>query len=110
MANKQISIVDRPWYFACQWYGVEEIHRSLNRSETQRQLGYLPAVPTDVYSLEFAEWLAEQYRLAMRKGAELATSEMQVRMNGIDFAEHEGWCGHCACQSCYDAKRKADHW
>jgi hypothetical protein len=21
-----------------------------------------------------------------------------------------GWCGHCACQSCYDAKRKADHW
>lgn len=22
----------------------------------------------------------------------------------------EGWCGHCACQSCYDAKRKADHW
>jgi hypothetical protein len=20
----------------------------------------------------------------------------------------QGWCGHCACQSCYDAKRKND--
>ena len=27
-----------------------------------------------------------------------------------DDDEVEGWCGHCACQSCYDAKRKADHW
>jgi len=110
MDNIPVSIVEKPWVFACAWYGVDEIHRSINRSEAQRQLGYLPAVPTDVYSREFAEWLAEQYRLAMRKGAELATSEMQDRIDAIESEEREGWCGHCACQSCYDSKRKADHW
>lgn len=24
--------------------------------------------------------------------------------------EKEGWCGHCSCQACCDASRKADHW
>lgn len=104
------SIIDHPWDFACKWYDVDGIHRSITRSETNRQLGDLPPIPTDVYSREFAEWLADQYRLAMRKGAELAIVGMQDRYNAIESEEKEGWCGHCACQSCYDAKRQADHW
>lgn len=63
------SIVRRPWEFACQWYDVESIHHGINHDKS--------IVPADVYSREFAEFLAEQYRLAMRKGAELAVAEMQ---------------------------------
>lgn len=71
------SIVRRPWEFACQWYDVDGIHRSITRSRLLRSIGDLPAVPEDVYSRDFAEWLADQYRLAMRKGAELAVAEMR---------------------------------
>lgn len=63
------SIVRRPWEFACQWYDVESIHHGINHDKS--------IVPADVYSREFAEFLAEQYRLAMRKGAELAVAEMR---------------------------------
>jgi hypothetical protein len=72
------SIVSNPWQFACQWYDIDGIHRSITRSQLLRSLGDLPPVPEDVYSREFAEWLAEQYRLAMRKGAELAIAEMRA--------------------------------
>ena len=77
------SIVHRPWDFACKWYGVDDIHNSITRSRLLRSIGDLPPVPEDVYSREFAEWLAHQYRLAMRTGVELATREMQVRINEI---------------------------
>jgi len=73
------SIVRHPWQFACQWYTVDEIYDAINRERRFRQVGDLPPVPEDVHSREFAEWLTEQYRLAMRKGAELATSEMKDR-------------------------------
>lgn len=63
------SIVRRPWEFACQWYDVESIHHGINHDKS--------IVPADVYSREFAEFLAEQYRLAMRKGVELAVAEMR---------------------------------
>lgn len=76
------SIVRRPWDFACQWYGVDEIHQAINREERLRHLGDVPAVPSDVTSREFAEWLANQYRHAMRKGAELAVSEMKQNNDG----------------------------
>jgi len=71
------SIVRRPWDFVCKWYGVDEIHNSITRSRLLRSVGDLPQVPEDVYSREFAEFLTEQYRLAMRKGAELAVAEMR---------------------------------
>ena len=71
------SIVRRPWEFACQWYGVDEIHHAINREERLKQPGDVPKVPADVTSREFAEWLANQYRHAMRKGAELAVAEMR---------------------------------
>ncbi len=64
-----MEITKNPWLFACQWYSVDEIHNGIT---TAKDL----VIPTDVKSREFAEFLAEQYRLAMRKGAELAISEM----------------------------------
>lgn len=83
------SIIDQTWKFACEWYGVEEIHRSITRSNLCRSLGDMQPIPTDVYSREFAEWLADQYRLAMRKGVELAVSEMEKKLQGSEKASQE---------------------
>jgi hypothetical protein len=66
------NIVSHPWDFACKWYRADDIYRTINCGNRVK-----PVVPTDVTSREFAEWLANEYRLAMRKGAELATEEMQ---------------------------------
>jgi hypothetical protein len=57
----------RPWEFCCEWYRPEEIHRCIAQrfGEDRR------AVPEDVHSLEFAEFLCEQYRLAMNKGIQI---------------------------------------
>jgi len=98
-AMSEQSIVRRPWEFACQWYGVDEIHQTINREENLKQIGSVPAIPEDVTSREFAEWLADQYRLAMRKGAELATQEMSSGIKAllrspevyITLDEREGW-------------------
>lgn len=37
-------------------------------------------------------------------------NELRSRLERIEHEEQEGWCGHCACQSCYDAKRRNEHW
>lgn len=36
--------------------------------------------------------------------------ELDKELTSAETEEREGWCGHCACQSCYEAKREADHW
>lgn len=77
MTQNELSIIRTPYQFATQWYDVDGIHRSITRSKQMRSVGDLPEVPEDVYSREFAEWLAGQYRLAMLKGAELAKQELE---------------------------------
>lgn len=98
------SIVHRPWEFACKWYGVDEIYSAINRERRFRQASDLPPVPEDVHSREFAEWLTEQYRLAMRKGAELATAEMKANPERPKcycgepseiFTPDMDWCPKC---------------
>ncbi len=74
------SIVHSPWDFACQWYAVDDIHRCIT-SKVNPAFGGTVDIPKDITSREFAEWLAGEYRLAMRKGAELAIREMQDRIN-----------------------------
>ena len=54
------------WDFACAWYGQNTIARGIHLSK-----GMENAVPRNVDSPEFAEWMTEQYRLAMNKGLEL---------------------------------------
>ena len=61
-----------PWEFACGWYTEGEVHRLLARD--LRGLpndGTLQMMPRDIRGYEFAAWLTDQYRLAMRKGIEL---------------------------------------
>jgi hypothetical protein len=76
-ANARPSILDRPYDFARQWYDAEGIYRSFTRPEVYRQLGDGNPVPTDVYSREFAVWMAEEYALAMTKGVQIAKQEME---------------------------------
>lgn len=75
MSERESGIVDNPWGFACQWYNEEDIERSIQRQLSRRYVSGTP-IPRDVASPEFARWLTHQYRLAMRKGAELAVSGM----------------------------------
>ncbi len=74
-ATRVQSIVQHPYQFACEWNKPEDIHRSI--LSTQNSLGLKQSPPSDVFSREFAEFLADQYRLAMTKGAELAIAEMR---------------------------------
>lgn len=54
-----------PWEFACDWYTPDGIARSIHAKIR------LVEMPGDVESKDFAEWLTEQYRLAMAKGIEI---------------------------------------
>jgi len=74
--SEGMKITENRWAFVCSWYGVDEIHRQLTRTRdplTNERSG----IPRDTTSLDFAEWLAEQYRLAMAKGADIAIAEMK---------------------------------
>ncbi len=69
------------WDFCCAWYGVNEIEDCIKRDTAVRlEQRSVSAIPTDVRSHEFAEWLAHQYRLAMNKGIELAEQEMRGQL------------------------------
>jgi hypothetical protein len=70
------AITNNPWLFACEWYKIEHVHKKINIRNRHGEFGSEKAVPVDVKSREFAEWLTNEYRLAMQKGAELAISEM----------------------------------
>jgi hypothetical protein len=75
MNDKELPVIESlggktPWEFACAWYTADQIQRCLDRQ--RRLLDHpLHPTPTDIYSREFAEWMADQYRLAMRKGIEI---------------------------------------
>lgn len=58
-----------PSQIASEWYTVDEVHRCLLAVAPERVMS--EAVPIDVTSREFAEWLTNQYRLAMAKGIQL---------------------------------------
>jgi hypothetical protein len=62
-----------PLETATGWYTEEEIFTFINRKpsvfDDSRQ-----KVPTDVRSIEFAAWMANEYRLAMAKGIQMANN------------------------------------
>lgn len=66
-----------PSEFAADWYRTEEIHQCLNRHTTFGLPGdeRYRNIPQDHTSIEFAEWLANEYRLAMTKGIQIGQSE-----------------------------------
>lgn len=60
-----------PQEIAAGWYGTEEIWEAI-RPKPFPKSAFVKAIPTDVRSREFAEWLTGQYRAAMEKGIQLA--------------------------------------
>lgn len=93
-----VKISKEPWKFACQWYDVDDIHRCIV-SKINPVFGGTVDIPKDTTSREFAEWLAGEYRLAMRKGAEMAAKEIQDDVESalrsptiwVTHDEREGW-------------------
>lgn len=59
-----------PWEFACEWYQPDEIARVIEARGRSSPFENA-RIPTDIYSREFAEWMTEQYRLAMTKGIQI---------------------------------------
>jgi hypothetical protein len=75
-AATHCSLAFDPWEFACNWYKVDEIEHHIARITSPRLMEAADrAIPTDVRSREFAEWLAHQYRLAMQKGIQIGQSD-----------------------------------
>ena len=67
-----------PFEIAEKWYRPETVHAGINGSV---------AIPKDVHSVEFSQWLCTQYRLAMAKGIQIerGSTESQV-MRGRPLA------------------------
>jgi hypothetical protein len=83
-----------PWDFACGWYTVDEIHRSIL---SRHKSGFVKTeIPSDIESREFADWLTEQYRLAMWKGIEVGQSDQPARLSALEAS-------HTALQAKLDA-------
>lgn len=65
------------WEFACDWYTPDQIAHSIkNRYRTPSDT----AIPDDIDSAGFAQWLTEQYRLAMAKGIQIAQQDSAQRL------------------------------
>ena len=60
-----------PLEFAESWYSADSLRDSIKKTGV---------VPRDVYSQEFADWLAAQYQYAMARGISLAFNEVD-RLN-----------------------------
>jgi hypothetical protein len=60
-----------PWEFACGWYTDDDIERSIANRHKSGFARPSSEIPADIESRAFAEWLTDQYRLAMRKGIEI---------------------------------------
>lgn len=60
-----------PMEFASDWYKAKEIHRAIN-DQLNGFDDTIRKIPRDVHSVEFAEWMANQYQLAMCKGMDIA--------------------------------------
>lgn len=68
------------WDIAVEWYSVEEIERSIQRSLNSSIFdSSIATIPQDVQSPDFAEWLTQQYRYAMAKGIQLAQGDGELR-------------------------------
>lgn len=86
-----MSIVNA-FQFASNWYHPDEIYRSIQRSVNTPRADRYQNIPHDVHSREFAEWLTNEYRLAMAKGIEIGqrdASEEIDRLKAGRFTEDE---------------------
>lgn len=55
---------------AQEWYSVDEITRRLAKANDP--LGFEERIPEDIKSVEFAQWLTDEFRHAMMKGIQIA--------------------------------------
>lgn len=77
-----------PWEFACEWYTPDECERCLQRQKRGESDSIHPT-PEDIYSREFAAWMAHQYRLAMRKGIEIGQRSRAIAASDVEALRAE---------------------
>ena len=65
------------WEFACDWYTPDQIAYSI---KNRHRMPSDTAIPDDIDSAGFAQWLTEQYRLAMTKGIQIAQQDSTARL------------------------------
>ena len=62
-----------PKQSAQEWYSIDEVFKWLNQKASRLdEETSARRVPTDVYSVDFAEWFTNEIRLAMAKGIQRA--------------------------------------
>jgi hypothetical protein len=75
-----------PDEFAREWYKPSDVFANIARN------GH-GVIPKDRFSKEFADWLCDEYRLAMAKGIEIGRRE----------AEHQ-----CPCSACRSSRERVE--
>ena len=69
-----------PFEFAEKWYKPDAIHAAIKRLRLNGDSHHRDKIPSDTGSLEFAQWLSEQYQHAMRKGIEIGTNAKEWKI------------------------------
>lgn len=90
-----------PSEFARDWYKPYDIKRSIAS-------GSVP-MPVDVYSDAFAEWLCDQYRLAMVKGIQIGREQSNdnrcAKCQGTGVTYRHWNSDYVECDACYGKGR-----
>lgn len=113
-----MSTEQTPLSIATNWYRVDDIERAIARQSTGLPRDDYRKIPANIYSREFAEWLTDQYRLAMAKGIHLgapANDVDQYQQEEIDVIAKHGdqrclartsngapWCMPCVLDRDHD--------
>jgi len=64
------------WDKAVRWYNVDEVEIAI-KIRLAKPTWALETIPTDASSRAFAVWLTHQYRVAMSKGIEIASEQVE---------------------------------
>lgn len=105
--RSEVEMIDgkNTWEFVTDWYKVDAVFRYLNEQGCP--------VPTDIRSREFAEWLTEQYRLAMARGIDLGQESKgppckhvwRLGRNDMPLVVFNGTNAYIQCQLCGHKER-----
>ena len=89
MSDDQPKPDESAFDFASRWYNADSVYGYIQRQYNGRPftLDEPNSMPLNVWSREFANWLTNQYRLAMAKGIEIGL-RMQDQVKAQKNTEH----------------------
>ena len=89
MSDDQPKPDESAFDFASRWYNADSVYSYIQRQHDGRPftMDQPDPMPVNVKSREFANWLTNQYRLAMAKGIEIGL-RMQDQVKAQKNTEH----------------------